>query len=155
MKRRNVVAYVLLSLAMLLPLAPPAAAATIAVQAGTLELPGVNLCTALGGNVDSTNTIDRGNMRGPVLLRIANTGGGSPTVTINILGSMDNTNFFNVAYATVAAPETVAVAAVVVTTTATNYYILRPFHPWRYLKVAFSANTNETLTVDAWASLND
>lgn len=110
------------------------------------------LSSAQVGNGDSTNTLDRGTLTGPALLRITTTVGATPTVTINILGSADGTNFFNVAYAASATPETVAVAAVTITTATTNYYILRPNHPWRYLKLAYSANTNTTTTavVDAF-----
>jgi hypothetical protein len=42
------------------------------------------------------------------------------------------------------------VAAVVITTATTNYYILRPGHPWRYLRLTYSANTNVTTTADLW-----
>jgi hypothetical protein len=109
-----------------------------------------NLQTAQTGNADSTNTIDRGGIRGAAMLQINATAGGTPTVTVNILGSVDGTNFFNVAYATVAAPETVAVAALTLTTTAVSQYILRRDHPWRFLKLNMSANTNMTLTSDLY-----
>jgi len=108
----------------------------------------VNLQTAQTGNADSTNTLDRGGARGPALLQINSTAG--TTVTVNILGSMDGTNFFNVAYAAIATPETVAVAALTITTTTIGYYILRPNHPWRYLKLNMSANTGMTLTSDVY-----
>lgn len=110
----------------------------------------VNLQSSQTGNADSTNTLDRGSMRGACLLRIVNVAGGTPTVTVNILGSMDNSTFYNVAYAVAATPETVAVAAIVITSATTGYYVLRPSHPWRYLKLNMSANTNETLTSDIW-----
>jgi hypothetical protein len=109
-----------------------------------------NLQTAQTGNADSTNTIDRGGLRTAALLQINATAGATPTVTVNILGSMDGTNFFNVAYATTAAPETVAVAALVLTATAVTQYILRPNQPWRFLKLNMSANTNMTLTSDLY-----
>lgn len=131
-------------------LAAPAAPAVVEVQSGGQSLPGVNLQTSQTGNADSTNTVDRGTMRGSCLLKITNVAGGTPTVTVNILGSADGTNFYNVAYALVATPETVAVAALTITSATTGYYILRPGHPWRYLKLNMSANTNETLTSDIW-----
>lgn len=111
---------------------------------------GVALSTAQTGTGDSTNTVDRQDRRGPGALVIANTGGSTPTVTINVQGSVDGTNWYNVGYALVATPETVAVAAITVTTTATTTYLLRPDHAWRYLKLVYSANTNETLTVTAY-----
>jgi hypothetical protein len=152
MKTRRLIALLLILGGLLAPM--PAPAATIEVQTGTLTLPGVNLGTTQVGNADTTNTMDRGNMRGSGLLKIVSTIGGGPTVTVNILGSMDNTNFFNVAYALQASPETVTSAAITITTATTGYYILRPYHPWRYLKLNYSANTNVTLTADAWASIN-
>src|SRR5215813_12000811 len=109
-----------------------------------------SLQVAQGGNADSTNTIDRGSIRGAALLQISATAGGTPTVTVNIMGSVDGTNFWNVAYATTAAPETVAIAALTLTTTAVTQYILRRDHPWRYLKLVMSANTNMTLTSDLY-----
>jgi hypothetical protein len=110
----------------------------------------LNLGTSQTGNVDSTNTLDRGANRGSGILKIVTTVGGSPTVTVDIRGSIDGTNFFNVAYATVAAPETPVVAAIVITTATTNHYLLRVNHPWRFLKLVYSANTNVTLTADLY-----
>jgi hypothetical protein len=140
----------LLTCLLLLLLAALRAQAAV-VSAVPLTGSGVNLSTAQTGNADSTNTMDRGfTLPGAVLLKVTSTVGATPTVTVNIQGSMDGTNFFNVAYATSAAPETVAVAALTITTATTSYYILRPGHPWRYLKLVYSANTNVTLTVDAF-----
>jgi hypothetical protein len=128
----------------------PADAAVIEVVQGQQNYPGVNLGTAQTTNVDTTNTMDRGAMRGPVLLKLVTTIGATPTVTVNILGSMDGTNFYNVAYAVSGTPETPVVAAIVITTATTNFYILRPAHPWRYLKLNYSANTNVTITADVY-----
>jgi hypothetical protein len=95
--------------------------------------------------------MDRGyTLVGPCLLRVVTTVGATPTVTVNIQGSMDGTNFYNVAYALPATPTTYTVAAITITTATTNHYILVPHHPWRYLKLVYSANTNVTLTVDAF-----
>src|SRR5262245_2153412 len=110
----------------------------------------VNLGTAQTGNTDTTNTSDRGGVRRAALLQITSTVGATPTVTVNIQGSMDNVNFFNVAYATTAAPETAVVASFAITTATVTQMILRPEHPWRYLKVNYSANTNVTVTTDVF-----
>lgn len=150
MKTRRLIASLLILGALLVPM--PAAAATLEVQTGTLALPNITLCTALGGNADSTNTMDRGNMRGAGLLKVDSVAG--TTVKVDIMGSMDNANFFNIAYATAAAPETVTVAQITITTTTTNYYILRPFMPWRYMKIVLSANTGMTITATASSSIN-
>ena len=106
-----------------------------------------NLSTALGGNVDSTNTIIK-NPGMAAIIRIANIGGATPTVTINILGSINGTDFFNVPYSTVAAPSSQVVAAIVVTTTATNHFYLPAGYAYAYLKLNYSVNTNETITAD-------
>lgn len=109
-----------------------------------------NLSNAQTGNGVSTNVANRGASVGVALLKLTTTVGATPTVTIAIEGSADGTNFFNVAYAVAATPETVAVANVVITTATTNYYILRPNHPWQYLRLTYSANTNVTTTADVW-----
>jgi len=91
--------------------------------------------------------LDRGTYRGPAALVIVNVAGSTPAVTVDIQGSVDNINFYNVAYALVATPNTVAVAAIAITTTATTTYLLPVDQAWRYLRVVTSAITNETTTV--------
>lgn len=146
MMRKRILAWLLL--AALAPL--PAPAAVVELMQGQRNLPTVNLGSAQTGNGDTTNTVDRGAIRQTCLLKITSTVGATPTVTVNILGSMDGTNFFNAAYATAAAQETPAVAAITITTATTNYYMLRANIPWRYLKLNYSANTNVTLTSDVY-----
>jgi hypothetical protein len=106
------------------------------------------LGTAQTGNVDTTNTAQRTHT-GPGAVVVTSTVGSTPTVTVNIQGSVDGTNFYNVPYALVATPETLTVAAITVTTAVTTTYLLRPDHAWRFLKLVFSANTNVTLTTTA------
>ncbi len=121
------------------------------ISAVPLTDAGVNLSTDQTGNADSTNTMDRGyTLVGPCLIRVVSVVGATPTVTVNIKGSMDGTNFYNVTYALPATPTTYTVAAITITTATTNHYILVPQAPWRYLKLVYSANTNVTLTVDAF-----
>lgn len=110
----------------------------------------VTLCTAQTGTGDSTNTADRAGLSGPAALVITSTIGATPSVTVNVQGSADGTNFYNVAYSLVATPETVVVTALTITTAVTTTYLLRPSHAWRYLKLALSANTNVTLTATAY-----
>src|SRR5215831_128834 len=108
---------------------------------------GVVLSSAQAGTGDSTNTARRGlptNL--PASLLLSNTAGASPTVTINILGSVDGTNFYNVPYARGATSSTIAVAAITVTSTNTEVITLQANNPWLYLKLNYSANTNETIT---------
>lgn len=120
-----------------------------------LAYPG-NLQTAQTGNADSTNTIQRLASSGEVnlrqmILRITSTIGATPTVTVNILGSFDGTNFFQVPYSPLAAaPGEWSVAAITITTAVTSLYSLMPGNGWRYLKLNMSANTNVTLTTDVF-----
>lgn len=112
---------------------------------------GVNLSNAQTGNADSTNILDRGGSVGAVLIKITSTIGATPTVTVNIQGSPDGTNYFNIPYADSATPTTVAVAALTITSATTSWKIIQPNVPVRYIKLVYSANTNVTLTVDCWA----
>jgi len=118
---------------------------------GTLVNGTANLCTAQTGNGVTTNIIDRGltlGMTGPALLRITTTVGATPTCTYLIEGSADGVNWFAAPYALPATPETVAIATFAITTATTTLVILRPNHPWRFLRVTMSANTNVTSTID-------
>lgn len=91
----------------------------------------------------TSQVLDRGAYRGPAALVIANIGGSTPTETIDIQGSVDNVNFYNVAYALVATPNTIAVAQITVTTTATTTYLLVTDQAWRFLRVTTGTITNE------------
>ena len=110
-----------------------------------------NLQTAQTGNADSTNTMLRAseiNLRA-MILRIVSTVGATPTVTVNIRGSHDGTNFFNVPYSPMsAAPAEYTTAALTITTATTALYYLMAGQGWQYLKLVMSANTNVTLTSD-------
>lgn len=120
--------------------------ATVVGQPGSAT----TLGTAQTGNADTTNTLDRGFHRGPAAVVLTSTVGATPTVKVDIQGSVDGTNFFNAPYALVATPETVAVAQITVTTAVTTTYLMRPDHAWRYLKLVYSTNTNVTLTATAY-----
>lgn len=109
-----------------------------------------NLSTAQTGNADSTNTIDRGVRADGGAVVITSAIGATPTVTVNILGSADGVNFFNIPYALVATPRTFVVTAVTITTAVTTTYLLQELIPFRFLKLNYSANTNVTLTADAF-----
>lgn len=112
---------------------------------------GVVLSTAQTGNGDSTNTLYRRGV-GPGAIVITSTVGATPTVTVNIQGSADGTNFYNVPYALVATPSTFAVTAITITTAVTTTYLLQRDQAWDYLKLVYSANTNVTLTATAYLS---
>jgi hypothetical protein len=108
----------------------------------------VNLQTTLTGNVSSTNTADRGNQTSGCFLKVVSTIGSTPTVTLNIQGSIDGVTFYNIPYGLQATPTTFVITAITITTATTNYYILQGSQPWRFIKTVMSANTNVTLTID-------
>lgn len=109
-----------------------------------------SLSAAQTGDGASTNIVDRGRGVNSALLQITTAIGATPTCTYAIEGSVDGTTWFPVAYADSATPETLSVATFVITTATTVRKILRPNHPWRYLRVTYSANTNVTNTADVW-----
>lgn len=111
-----------------------------------------NLQTAQTGNADSTNVIQRPggdvNLR-QAILRIVSTIGATPTVTVAIMGSGDNTTYFRVPYSNLAAaPGDWSIANLTITTAITQLFALMPGSPWTFLKLVMSANTNVTLTSD-------
>lgn len=110
----------------------------------------VVLSNAQTGNGDSTNVAFRGPRQSGGALVIASTIGATPTVTVNILGSADGINYFNVPYALVATPRTFVLTALTITTAVTTSYLLQELVFWQYLKLALSANTNVTLTATAY-----
>lgn len=123
--------------------------ATITAHGGGPLPNAASLSAAQTGDGASTNVADRGGAPlGPALLTITTTVGATPTCTYAIEGSADGTKWFAVAYADSATPETVSVATFAITTATTVHKILRPNHPWRYLRITYSSNTNVTNTAD-------
>lgn len=110
----------------------------------------INLCTAQTGNGDSTNIAFRGIRQSGGAVVITSAIGATPTVTVNIQGSIDGVAWFNVPYALVATPRTFVLTALTITTAVTTSYLLQENIPFRFLKLALSANTNVTLTADAY-----
>jgi hypothetical protein len=111
----------------------------------------VVLSSAQTGNADSTNTAYRGarsDFGGGIVITSAI--GATPTVTVNILGSLGGITWFNIPYALVATPRTFVLTALTITTAVTTPYLLQEFVPWQYLKLNYSANTNVTLTATAY-----
>jgi hypothetical protein len=123
--------------------------ATIQAVGGGILPNSASLSAAQTGNGVSTNVVDRGAAtERPALLKVTTTVGATPTCTYAIEGSADGASWFPVAYADSATPETVSVATFVETTAVTRWKILRPDHPWRFLRLIYSANTNVTNTAD-------
>ena len=117
----------------------------------------IKLATALGGNVDSA-IATLGDVQpswsdnaalGPGAIVITSAIGATPTVTVNIQGSVDNVTWFNIPYALIATPTTFVTTALTITTAVTTIYLLsapvQP-NPYVYVKLALSANTNVSLT---------
>jgi len=115
----------------------------------------VRLSDAQTGNGDSTNIAKHGlrasDRTGGIVITSAI--GATPTVTINIQGSFDGVNYTNIPYTAenllATAPSWIT-TAITITTAKTGFYALQPGIPWRFLKLVYSANTNVTLTVDAY-----
>lgn len=110
------------------------------------------LQNAQTGNADSTNTVQRSggesNLR-QMVLRINATAGATPTVTVQILGSVDGTTFVKVPYSPLASITGDWVTTnLTLTSTAITYYTLKDGQPWLFLKLNMSNNTNMTLTTD-------
>jgi hypothetical protein len=120
--------------------------ATLYANPGTA----VALQTAQTGNADSTNVADRGYRASGGAVVVTSTIGATPTVTVNIQGSVDGTTWFNVPYSLVATPRTFVLTALTITTAVTTTYLLQELVYWRYLKLVMSANTNVTLTSTAY-----
>jgi hypothetical protein len=110
----------------------------------------LNLSTLQTGNGDSTNVALRGQWYDGGAIVVTSTIGATPTVTVNIQGAVDGTTWFNIPYALVATPRTFVLTAITITTAVTTTYLLQEGIPWRYVKLAYSANTNVTLTADVY-----
>lgn len=110
----------------------------------------VQLSSAQTGNGDSTNIAFRGLRPSGGAVVITSTIGATPTVTVNIQGSVDGVTWFNVPYALVATPRTFVLTALTITTAVTTTYLLQELVPFTYLKLALTANTNVTLTATAY-----
>ena len=97
-----------------------------------------------------SNVLDCGGAMGGAAIVVTSTIGTAPvTVTANIQGSVDGTNWFNVPYALVATPRTFVLTALTITTAAVVTYLLQETIFWRYLSVACSAATNIALDLTA------
>jgi hypothetical protein len=112
---------------------------------------GVNLSNAQVNPAGaSTNVCDR-QVVGihPAVLVVQNTGGSTPTVTITPQISVDNVIWQNCGLVDPATPTTFA-ATLVVTTTGSIIRLITADLVWRYFRLNYSANTNETVTADIY-----
>jgi hypothetical protein len=111
----------------------------------------VTLSAAQTGTGDSTNTGVRDFVAGTAAITVLTAVGATPTITYTMQCSVDGTNFFACPYATTAAPETMVQTAITTTTAKTDTFLLRPNHPWRYIKLNVTANTNVTFTATVYS----
>ena len=96
----------------------------------------------------NSDALDRGAASGGGAIVITSTIGTAPrTATVDIQGSVDGINWFNIPYALPATPRTWVATALTITTATTGTYFLRGGEPWRYLRLAVTSCTNVGLQV--------
>lgn len=113
----------------------------------TVVAPG-QLMTGITAIGDSTNVIQRTDRLAPCVLKVVNVGTGTPTFTFAILGSFDGATWFSVPYALATALGTFINAAITITSSATNFYLLQGQIPYTFIKTNISALTTETVAMD-------
>lgn len=132
-----------------IPVAPPSLPDKYASSAAASPASSAQLSNAQTGNGASTNIVDRGAALGPDLIQIVSTVGATPTVTVQVEGSVDGTTWFPVPSST--DPLAAASLATFTITTATTTRRFIPANvPARHLRLLYSANTNVTLTADVY-----
>lgn len=118
---------------------------------------GAKLAANLTGNGDTltahtTAHANQTQQTHPRAVAVVTTVGGSPTVTVTILGSADGSTWFNVPYALPATPNTFVTSAIVITAADTFLYLLsdpvQP-NPYQRVKLNLSANNNVTVVLAA------
>jgi hypothetical protein len=98
----------------------------------------------------STNVVDRGGEADCALVKIDAAVGATPTVTVDVQGSADGSDWWNVPYEVAGSPGVRSAAAIVITAAGSTRLWLPEGYPWRFLRCAYSANTNVTLTANVW-----
>lgn len=106
------------------------------------------IASGLTGNTSSDSYFRGNNYVGGAVI-ITSTVGSTPTVTVNLQGSMDGTNWYNVPYALVATPRTFVLTAITITSAVTTTYLLQELVAYQYFKFVTTANTNVTLGATA------
>jgi len=71
------------------------------------------------------------------------------SVLVDIQGSVDNVNWFNVPYSLVATPRTFVVTQITITTSTAVTYLLQELVFWRYLRVKHGTSSNISTTLTA------
>lgn len=71
------------------------------------------------------------------------------SVLVDIQGSVDGTNWFNIPYSLVATPRTFVVTQITITTSTAVTYLLQELVFWRYLRVKHATSTNISTVLTA------
>jgi len=108
-----------------------------------------SLAAAVTTDGVTTNVLDRGETTGPAVVTIVTTVGATPTVTMQLEGSLDNSAWNPLSSADSATPTVFSTATFAITTATTTIRIVNPASAWRYLRLTLSATTNVTSTIDA------
>lgn len=97
-----------------------------------------------------SDVLDRGGNAGGGALVITSTIGGSThTTKVDLQGSADGVNWFNVPYALVATPRTFVLTQLTIATATAVTYLLEELIFWRYLRAACSTSNNIALSITA------
>jgi hypothetical protein len=99
-----------------------------------------------------SDVYDRGHQSGGCGLILTSVAGTAPVTTlVDIQGSFDGLNWFNTSYATMAAPQTLAVAQLTIASAVVTNYKLPADDEvnginWRFLRLKFGSSTNILIT---------
>jgi hypothetical protein len=106
------------------------------------------IATAVTTDGVSTNVLDRGETTGVATVTFVTTVGATPSVTVQIEGSLDNSAWSPLSTADSATPTVFSSATFTITTATTTVRIVNPSSAARYIRVTLSATTNVTSTID-------
>lgn len=110
------------------------------------------LATGVTTDGVTTNVFDRGESTGVATMTFVTTVGATPTVTVQVEGSPDNSAWSPLSSADSATPTTFSTATFTITTATTTVRIINPASSARYIRATLSATTNVTSTVDVAAN---
>jgi len=123
--------------------------ATVDARASGLCASLVTLSNGQSGVGASTNVADRGvSHKGWEICRIISVVGTTPTITLALEVSTDNSVFTPATYADIGTPNTDTATTFVLTTATTTQKIIKGANTWRFFRITYSANTNVTITAD-------
>lgn len=97
-----------------------------------------------------SDVLDRQKSCGGGAIVITSVIGTAPnTVAVDIQGSADGINWFNIPYALVATPRTFVLTQLTITTSVATTYLLQELVFWRFLRLKMSSSTNVRLSFNA------